>query len=164
MTSAPLPATPERLTAILRRAAVLKGDEVVDVAVETARDTLISRIARLRITYSPSAEAGPSHLFFKTEREDVDRTIAEFGRKEVAFYNLVAASTPRDLRPRCYDAVAEPAGRWYLILEDLTASHEPKGGPASREAGDVDRETCLGSPTFSTGSSEGLAPFRILST
>src|SRR5262245_57173069 len=48
MTSAPLPATPERLTAILRRAAVLKGDEVVDVAVETARDTLISCIARLR--------------------------------------------------------------------------------------------------------------------
>ena len=127
MTSAPLPASPERLTGILRRAAVLKGDEVADVAVETARDTLISRIARLRITYSPSAEAGPSHLFFKTEREDVDRTIAEFGRKEVAFYNLVAASTPRDLLPRCYDAVAEPAGRWYLILEDLTASHEPLG-------------------------------------
>src|SRR5215813_15582087 len=49
--SVPPQAAPERLTAILRRAGVLERGEVVDVTVETSRDTLISHIARLRLTY-----------------------------------------------------------------------------------------------------------------
>ena len=60
MTRVPAEATPERLTAVLRRAGVLARSEVVDVAVETSRDTLISRIARLRLTYGSAADAGPS--------------------------------------------------------------------------------------------------------
>ena len=111
MTGVPAEATPERLTAVLRRAGVLARGEVVDVAVETSRDTLISRIARLRLTYDRGDDAGPSHVFFKTSRADAAEALREFGRKEVSFY----------------DAVADPAGRWHVMLEDLTASHEALG-------------------------------------
>ena len=124
MTSVPPHAAPERLTAVLRRAGVLDRSEVVDVAVETSRDTLISRIARVRITYGDGQGHGPSHVFFKSQREGIDEQWRKLGRKEVTFYSLVAAATPTGLLPRCYDAVVEPDGLWHLLLEDLTASHE----------------------------------------
>src|SRR5947209_2204616 len=127
MSGVPAEATPERLTAVLRRAGVLTRGEVVDVAVETSRDTLISRIARLRLTYAQGDDAGPSHVFFKTSREDAAEALRELGRKEVTFYDVVAVATPPGLLPRCYEAAAEPAGRWHVMLEDLTASHEPLG-------------------------------------
>ena len=127
MSGVPAEATPERLTAVLRRAGVLTRGEVVDVAVETSRDTLISRIARLRLTYAQGDDAGPSHVFFKTSREDAAEALRELGRKEVTFYDVVAVVTPPGLLPRCYEAAAEPAGRWHVMLEDLTASHEPLG-------------------------------------
>src|SRR3989442_3258712 len=125
MSGVPAEATPERLTAVLRRAGVLTRGEVVDVAVETSRDTLISRVARLRLTYARGDDAGPSHVFFKTSREDAAEALRELGRKEVTFYDVVAVVTPPGLLPRCYEAAAEPAGRWPLMLEDLAASHEP---------------------------------------
>src|SRR5439155_717080 len=81
--------------------------EVVDVAVETSRDTLISRIARLRLTYAQGDDAGPSHVFFKTSREDAAEALRELGRKEVTFYDVVAVVTPPGLLPRCYEAAAE---------------------------------------------------------
>ena len=68
MSGVPAEATPERLTAVLRRAGVLTRGEVVDVAVETSRDTLISRIARLRLTYDRGDDGGPPHVFFKMSR------------------------------------------------------------------------------------------------
>ena len=43
MTPLPSDVTPDRLTAILRRAGVLTGGDVTDVAVEMPRDTPISR-------------------------------------------------------------------------------------------------------------------------
>ena len=54
----------------------------------------------------------------------VDATFREFGRKEAAFYDVVAPASPPGLLPRCYEAVAEPAGHWHVMLEDLTASYE----------------------------------------
>ena len=124
MTEVPPQATPEHLTVLLRRAGVLGGGEVIDVGVETSRDTLISRIARLRLTYARQSDASPSHVFFKTSHERVDATFREFGRKEAAFYDVVAPALPPGLLPRCYEAVAEPAGHWHVMLEDLTASYE----------------------------------------
>jgi len=124
MTDVPPQATAERLTAILRRAGVLERGEVTDVAVETPREMLISRVTRLRLTYD-RGDGGPSHVFFKTSREDTDPTVREFGRKEAAFYNVVAAATPPGLLPRCYEAVDEQAGAWHIMLEDLTGTHEP---------------------------------------
>src|SRR5438094_398051 len=120
MSGVPAEATPERLTAVLRRAGVLTRGEVVDVAVETSRDTLISRIARLRLTYAQGDDAGPSHVFFKTSREDAAEALRELGRKEVTFYDVVAVATPPGLLPRCYEAAAEPAGRSH---RDLTIVH-----------------------------------------
>ena len=140
MIPVPPEAGPERLTAILRRAGVLERGEVAEVAVETSRDTLISRIARLRLTYGSGADAGPSHVFFKTQRDGIDQVLREFGRKEVAFYDVVAVATPAGLLPRCYEAVAEPGGGWHLMLEDLTASHEALGEwpiPPSTERSDA---------------------------
>ncbi len=127
MIAVPPEAAPERLTAILRRAGVLERGEVIDVAVEMSRDTLVSRITRLRLTYGSAADAGPSHVFFKAQRDGLDPRWNEFGPKEVNFYSLVAVATPGELLPRCYEAIAEPAGPWHLMLEDLTASHEPVG-------------------------------------
>jgi len=127
MSEVPSQATPERLTALLRRAGVLPSGAVVEVGVESTRDTLISRITRLRLTYDRHQDTGPSHVFFKTSHERVSATFREFGRKEAAFYDVVAASMPPALLPRCYEAVAEPEGGWHIMLEDLTASHEALG-------------------------------------
>jgi hypothetical protein len=101
MTGVPAAATPERLTAALRRAGVLRGGEVIDVAVEMSRDTLVSRIARLRLVYAQTENAGPSHVFVKTSRDDLEETLRGFGRKEVDFYDVVATATPAGLLPRC---------------------------------------------------------------
>jgi hypothetical protein len=66
-------------------------------------------------------------VFWKSQRADIDPRLQEFGRKEVAFYRLSAVDTPAGLLPRCYDGSAEPTELWRLVLEDLTASHEPLG-------------------------------------
>jgi thiamine kinase-like enzyme len=125
VTSDPPAVAPDHLSELLRRAGVLPQGAVTGVAVETSRDTLISRIIRLRLTYDGSA--GPTHLFVKCPRENGDPDLREFGRKEVDFYRLVAPDTPAALLPRCYEAADEPGKPWQLILEDLTASHEALG-------------------------------------
>src|SRR5437764_14002584 len=53
-------ATADRLTVLLRRADVLGRGDVVDVAVGSSRDTLLSRVTRLRLTYDRQGEEGPS--------------------------------------------------------------------------------------------------------
>ena len=60
MADVPPQATADRLTVLLRRAGVLGRGEVLDVAVESSRDTLISRVTRLRLTYDRQGEEGPS--------------------------------------------------------------------------------------------------------
>ncbi|PYO19697.1 MAG: hypothetical protein DMD85_17905 [Candidatus Rokuibacteriota bacterium] len=60
MPEVPPQATADRLTVLLRRADVLGRGDVVDVAVESSRDTLISRVTRLRLTYDRQGEEGPS--------------------------------------------------------------------------------------------------------
>jgi len=118
--------TPAGLTAILRHAGVLERGEVIDVTVEMSRETLVSRIARLRLTYADGA-AGPSHVFVKSRRAEADPSLQLFGVKEAAFYRNVAAGSPAGLLPRCYEASAEPSSDWRLILEDLSASHQTLG-------------------------------------
>jgi thiamine kinase-like enzyme len=125
VTSVSAAVAPDHLTRLLRHAGALPHGEVVGVAVETSRDTLISRIARLRLTYDDGA--GPTHLFVKCPREDGDPQWRQFGQKEVDFYRLVAPDTPAGLLPHCYEAAAGTAEPWRLVLEDLTASHEALG-------------------------------------
>ena len=47
----PPAASPDHLSDVLRRAGVLGDGRAADVAVESARNMLISRILRLRVTY-----------------------------------------------------------------------------------------------------------------
>jgi Ecdysteroid kinase-like family len=126
MAGAPPPPAldPEHLTDVLRRAGVLGGGRVSRVEIETARDTLVSRIARARLAYDGAADGAPDRLFLKSARVDGPIPAVEAGRKEVEFYERVAPASPPDLVPRCFEAVWEPeAKRWHILLEDLAESH-----------------------------------------
>lgn len=102
--------------------------------------TLISSIARLRLTYTGDAGQAPSHLFFKGRRADLDEALGGSGRRECAFYSTVAAVSPPGLLPRCYEASAPPEGAWHLLLEDLTETHQaPTDWPVPPPAEQSDR-------------------------
>lgn len=132
--------TPEHLTNVLRKAGALGELGVVaDVVVESSRTTLISSIARLRLTCTGASGPVPSHLFLKTRRGDADAAWDSSGRSEANFYATVGAVTPPGLLPRCYEAVAPPDGAWHLLLEDLSTTHEDVGDwpvPPTAEASD----------------------------
>jgi hypothetical protein len=121
--SLPAAVSPERLTEILHAAGVLARGRVTDVAIESARETLISRITRLRLTLDDTGHSSLG-VFVKTPREGADPQWREFGRKEIDFYRLVGTATPAGLLPRCFEATIDD-GTWRLMLEDLTTSHEP---------------------------------------
>ena len=57
----------------------------------------MSRITRFCLTYGSAVDAGPSHVFFKSQRDGLDPRWNEFGPREVSFYNLVAVATPGEL-------------------------------------------------------------------
>jgi hypothetical protein len=99
---------------------VLQDDQVTRVTVENSRQTLISTIRHLRLDLNSAAPA--LRLFLKTRRADSTITVPE--SREAAFYRLVAPLSPPDLFPRCFDAVDGGAAGWYILLEDLTDSHE----------------------------------------
>ncbi len=124
MTTEPLPesVTPEALTLALRRSGVLGEDRVSEVTVESARATVLSRIARLRLTYDGDASGAPPTLILKTALPE--RLTTGWGRQEAAFYAQVGASTPSGLLPRCFGAEwnAE-TNHSQLLLEDLSDTH-----------------------------------------
>lgn len=130
MHSEPLPAaaTPGYLTEVLRRCGALGDGAVGAVAVDTDRDTIVSRILRLRLSYSVAAEAAPRSLILKTSLPARAGSKWIAGRQEVAFYTNVAAATPRAPVPLCFDAHwnAE-TNDWHLLLEDLSESHVTLG-------------------------------------
>ena len=82
MNGLPSDITPARLTAMFRHADVLARGEVIEVTVEMSRETLISRIARLRLAYADAADGGPSHVFVKTRRAEAGPSLQRFGVKE----------------------------------------------------------------------------------
>jgi len=112
------------LTEALRRAGVLADGSVREVAVESARTTVISRIIRLRMTYGGAAPDAPCSLILKTAHPERLGPDWISGRQEVAFYRQVAAAMTAGLVPRCFDADWDAeTGDWHLLLEDLTDSH-----------------------------------------
>jgi Ecdysteroid kinase-like family len=126
MTTDALPAAaePARLTAALRSAGALGEAHVRDVAVESARNTILSRIIRLRLSYDGDAGDAPRSLIFKTGLPE--RLNAEWagGRHEVAFYREIAGAMAARLTPRCFDAAWDgETNAWHLLLEDLTDTH-----------------------------------------
>lgn len=97
---------------------------VREVSVESARDTVVSHIVRLRLTYDGPGD-GPATLILKTGQPARNRDLTwNGGRQEVAFYNQVAPSLPPDVVPRCYEAVWDETTRdWHILLDDLTDTH-----------------------------------------
>lgn len=94
---------------------------VLSVEVLSQRETVLSRIIRLRLTH---AGAGPASLILNMARPGLSRGLLHAGRQEVAFYSQVAPATPAGLVPRCFDAGwDEESKAWHLLLEDLTESH-----------------------------------------
>jgi len=143
MTSDPLPAAaePARLTAVLRDAGVLGDGRVRDVAVESARNTILSRIVRLRVAYDGEAAQAPRALVFKTGLPDWMTAEWNGGRKEVAFYREIATVMPTQLTPRCFDAQWDSETHaWHLLLEDLTETHQiATNWPIPPKAADAER-------------------------
>jgi hypothetical protein len=114
----------ERLTATLRRAGVLGAAHVSGVTVESSRDTILSRIIRIRLMYSVSADDAPRSLIFKTCHPDRVGDALHAGRQEVAFYDQIAPLMATNIVPRCFEAYRDAeTNAWHLVLEDLTETH-----------------------------------------
>lgn len=115
-------ADPAHLTDALRRCGVLGDGRVREVAVESSRPTLLSRITRLQLSYDDSGGA-PNTLILKTGLPGRVDALSDGGRREVEFYTTVTAAMPH-LVPRCFEAVSDPDTKaWHLLLEDLSESH-----------------------------------------
>jgi hypothetical protein len=114
----------ERLTAAFRRTGVLDKTHVSDVTVESSRDTILSRIIRIRLTYSAPTDGAPGSLIFKTCHPDHVGDALHTGRQEVAFYDQIAPLMPTNIVPRCFEAHRDAeTSAWHLLLEDLTETH-----------------------------------------
>jgi Ecdysteroid kinase-like family len=113
----------ERLTATLGRAGVLGRAQVTDVAVESSRDTILSRIIRIRLKYSAPNDDAPGSIIFKTCRPDRAGDALHAGGQEVAFYDQIAPLMA-PIAPRCFEAYRDAeTSAWHLLLEDLTETH-----------------------------------------
>ena len=67
-TDLPDAAKPDHLTDALRRHGVLSAGRVRDVTTDAPRDTLMSRIVRLKLAYEGPAEKAPASLILKTSQ------------------------------------------------------------------------------------------------
>jgi len=116
---------PARLTAALRKAGALDAGAVREVKVLHERDTVVSHIVRLGLRYVGQSDGAPQSLILKTPHTAYAEALANGGRREVDYYTQLAPKMPPGLLPRCFDAHFDEAGQtWYVLLEDLTDSHE----------------------------------------
>src|SRR3954451_20991093 len=101
--SLPKAAGAEYLTEVLRRSGLLGHDRVREVIVDSSRETILSRIVRLRLEHGDEPVASLT-LILKSGL--ADRNFGEWhpGRQEVAFYREVAPVISGGLLPRCFDA------------------------------------------------------------
>ena len=121
----PEPASPARLTAALRSAGALGDAHVREVTVESARNTILSRIIRLHLSYEGEAGDAPRSLIFKTGLPERINAKWVGGRDEVAFYRDIAGAMTARLTPRCFEAAWDAqTNAWHLLLEDLTDTHQ----------------------------------------
>lgn len=111
------------LTTVLHRAGALKAGRVSSVAIENSRDTILSRIMRLRLDYDDPAGGGPSSLILKTGLPARAEVGWNAGLNEGNFYEQVGVATT-GLLPRCFDTHNNVERKeWHLLLEDLSDSH-----------------------------------------
>lgn len=122
--SLPLAAGAGHLTAVMRQCGLLGDGSVREVAVESSRDTLISHIIRLRLSYHGEAAGAPPSVILKIAHASRVDTLWFVGHCEVAFYREVAPAMLPRIVPRCFEASADDETRaWHLLLEDLTDTH-----------------------------------------
>jgi len=107
----PSPLSPEHLTEVLRRAGMLDDGRVSRVEAESSRDTLVSRIVRARLAYDGASDGAPERLFLKTARVGGPLEGVNLWRKEIDFYDRVAAAMPAGLVPRCFEAFSDPEAK-----------------------------------------------------
>jgi hypothetical protein len=124
MTTLPPAASAEHLTAALRQCGVLDDGCVREVTVMSSRDTLISHIIRLGLTYDGDASNAPRSVILKIAQASRVDKFWFVGHYEVAFYRDVAPAMPPRIVPRCFEASSnEETKAWHLLLEDLTDAH-----------------------------------------
>src|ERR1700722_429965 len=120
----PSPVQREHLTKVLRQCGALRDGHVREAVVESSRPTLLSRIVRLRLLYEGDACDAPLSVIFKTGLPERLGDSWTGGRREVAFYNQIAAVMSKGLVPRCFEAHWDSGtNAWHLLLEDLTDTH-----------------------------------------
>lgn len=122
--TAPEEITASRLTAILRRARVLRVGHVESVKIVT-NPAFNSAICHLHVDYSSnSSSEAPKTLLFK--RNLPEAWAREAGKLEVGFYTETQSlGDELPMIVPCYDAAYEPTtGDSHLLLLDLSLSHE----------------------------------------
>jgi thiamine kinase-like enzyme len=114
--------TPTWLTAALNQSHLLPPLTVDHLEVEADQSTNAHMI-RLRPTYSAASPPNaPTTLLLKICARDDNN----FGRSEVDYYTRDYLHLPNAPIPRCYHAAYSAAPhRYHLLLEDLTATHQP---------------------------------------
>ena len=125
MTAEPLPTgiNAEHLTEVLRNVGALGEGRVREVAAESSRATLLSRIVRLRLTYDDGVAGGPRSLILKSGLPS-SGVGPESGRREVEFYTKVAPAIAQPAVPRCFEAAWDAdTEAWHLLLQDLADTH-----------------------------------------
>lgn len=126
----PDPITPEWLTTVLRQSGLLQQGKVATIEQETM-GAFNSQTHRLLLQYSADAAPElPASLILKRNNESVWGK--EAGADEVKFYQIAASlpDHPPILIP-CYAAAYDEAsGNSYLLLQDLSGTHQP---PVTRD-------------------------------
>ncbi len=133
----PILPTPTWLSDVLRQAGLLRQGEVTEIEAQKTA-AFNSHLAFLRLHYSADATPGllSSVVWKRNIPEDWARAA---GAEEVKFYQLIATLPDHPpLAPPCYAAAYDEAsGDSYLLLQDLSTTHEPPLSPA-RQASMVD--------------------------
>jgi hypothetical protein len=112
-----------RLTDVLRHCGALSGGRVSQVELISTRDTILSRVIRLHLSYE-GGSGGPASLILKTGNPTRPEGGWNAGRHEATFYTNVASLMSLRLVPQCFEGHHDPEKKvWFLLLEDLTDSH-----------------------------------------
>jgi hypothetical protein len=117
--------TPAWLSEVLRQAGILRQGAVTQIEQQTSA-AFNSQVAFLRLYYSADAEPDlPARVVWK--RNIAEDWAREAGAEEVKFYRLVAGLPDHPpITPPCYAAdYDEASGDSYLLLHDLSITHEP---------------------------------------
>ncbi len=126
----PDPITPDWLTTILHQSGALRQGSVHAVEQE-ATGAFNSATSHLLLRYSTDVDPViPTHLILK--RNIAAEWGVEAGAEEVKFYTLIASlpDHPNIIVPCFAAAYDEESGNSYLLLQDLSATHQP---PVTRD-------------------------------